>query len=103
MGLILSAITVYFRDIAHFYSVFILAWTYFTPVFYPVSILPQTAMTVMRFNPMYHYINYFRDLVLYGVFPSLRENFLCALISCVSLILGIWIFYRKQDRFVLYI
>lgn len=103
VGLMLSAATVFFRDIAHFYGVFILAWTYFTPIFYPVTILPEVALTAMKFNPMYHYINYFRDLVLYGVFPSLGENFLCALISCISLIIGIWVFYRKQDKFVLYI
>lgn len=40
LGILLSAVTVFFRDIAHFYSVFILAWTYFTPIFYPVEILP---------------------------------------------------------------
>lgn len=103
LGLILAAATVFFRDIAHFYGVFILAWTYFTPIFYPVSILPEAAMKVMKLNPMYHYINYFRDLVLHGIFPSLRENLLCAIISLVSLILGVFVFYRKQDRFVLYI
>ena len=35
VGILLSALTVYFRDIAHFYGVFILAWTYFTPIWYP--------------------------------------------------------------------
>ncbi|WP_243151725.1 ABC transporter permease [Anaerotruncus colihominis] len=103
LGLILAAATVYFRDIAHFYGVFILAWTYFTPVFYPESILPPAAMQVMRFNPMYHYINYFRDLVLYGTFPSLKQNLLCMLISLTVLLVGLVIFYRKQDRFVLFI
>ncbi|MFR6378401.1 MAG: ABC transporter permease [Oscillospiraceae bacterium] len=34
LGTMLAALTVYFRDIAHFYGVFILAWTYFTPIFY---------------------------------------------------------------------
>lgn len=103
MGLTLSAVTVFFRDIAHFYGVFILAWTYFTPIFYPVSILPETALGVMKLNPMYHYINYFRDLILYGRFPGLKENFLCAVISLISLTIGITVFYRKQDKFVLFI
>ena len=35
LGLLLSAVTVYFRDIAYFYSVLLLAWNYFTPVFLP--------------------------------------------------------------------
>lgn len=103
LGLILSAATVFFRDIAHFYNVFILAWTYFTPIFYPASILPEGAMAVMKLNPMYHYINYVRDLVLNGVFPSIRENMICMAISLITLTIGIIVFYRKQDRFVLYI
>ena len=51
---------------------------------------------VMKLNPMYHYINYFRDLILYGRFPGLKENFLCALISLISLTIGITVFYRNR-------
>ena len=96
LGILLSAVTVFFRDIAHFYSVFILAWTYFTPIFYPVEILPDAVMKLMRLNPMYDLVTYMRSLVLYGVFPSLKENLLC-------LCLGLFVFYKKQDKFVLYV
>lgn len=103
MGLMLAALTVYFRDIAHFYSVFVLAWTYFTPVFYPVSILPDMAMKAMQFNPMYHYVSFMRDLVLYGTFPSMKANLICLGIGVAMLALGLFTFYKKQDRFVLYV
>lgn len=56
LSLLLAAATVYFRDIAHFWGVFVLAWTYFTPIFYPVTILPSFAMKIMQLNPMYHYV-----------------------------------------------
>ena len=103
LGLLLSAATVFFRDISHFYGVFVMAWTYFTPIFYPVDILPETARKVMDFNPMYHYVQYMRDLILYGNFPSMRENLICFLFGAVMLVLGTWVFYRKQDKFVLYV
>ena len=103
LGILLSAITVYFRDIAHFYSVFILAWTYFTPIFYPVEILPDAAMKIRKCNPMYHLVSYMRDLVLYGVFPSMKENFLCFGMGAVMLALGLFAFYKKQDNFVLFV
>lgn len=103
LGLLLAAITVFFRDMAHFYGVFVMAWTYFTPIFYPETILSDTAMKVMQFNPMYHYVNYMRDLILYGTFPSMKENLLCFLISAVMLIIGLTVFYKKQDKFVLYV
>ncbi len=103
LGIMLSALTVFFRDIAHFYGVFILAWTYLTPVFYPVSILPPTLMKIMQFNPMYHYITFMRDLVLNGTFPSMKENLICIAMSLAMLVLGLFVFYKKQDKFVLYV
>lgn len=103
VGAALAAMTVYFRDIAHFYGVFILAWTYFTPVFYPVEILPEAAMRFMRLNPMYHLIGYMRSLVLYGTVPGLRENAVCLAVGLVALGAGLLLFYKKQDGFVLYI
>ena len=103
LGILLSAVTVFFRDIAHFYSVFILAWTYFTPIFYPVDILPDAAMKLMQLNPMYHLVTYMRSLVLYGVFPSLKENLLCLCLGLLMLALGLFVFYKKQDKFVLYV
>lgn len=103
LGILLSALTVYFRDIAHFYGVLVLAWTYFTPVFYPASILPPIAMKLMQFNPMYHFVTYMRELVLYGTFPSMKENLLCLLIGVIMLVVGMAVFYKKQDKFVLYV
>lgn len=103
LGILLSAVTVFFRDIAHFYSVFILAWTYFTPIFYPVEILPDTVMKLMQINPMYHLVSYMRSIVLYGVFPSLKENLLCLCLGLLMLALGLFVFYKKQDKFVLYV
>ena len=103
LGILLSAVTVFFRDIAHFYSVFILAWTYFTPIFYPVEILPDAAMKLMQLNPMYHLVTYMRSIVLYGVFPSLKENLLCLCLGLLMLALGLFVFYKKQDTFVLYV
>jgi len=102
-GLFLAAITVFFRDAANFYGVFIMAWTYFTPIFYPVSILPDSAMRLMYWNPMYHYVDYMRQLIIYGQFPGMRENLICFLFGIVSLILGVFAFYKKQDSFVLYV
>ena len=103
LGIMLSALTVYFRDIAHFYGVFVLAWTYFTPIFYPATILNDKAMILMQFNPMYHLVTFMRQLVLYGQFPSLKENLVCFLIGAFMLAIGLRVFYKKQDRFVLFV
>lgn len=102
-GLFLAAVTVFFRDVANFYGVFVMAWTYFTPIFYPTSILPEAALKLMYLNPMYHYVEYMRQLILYGQFPGMKENLVCFLFGVISLVIGVIVFYKKQDRFVLFI
>lgn len=39
VGMALSALSVFFRDVCHLWGVVITAWTYATPLFYPVEIL----------------------------------------------------------------
>lgn len=103
LGIMLSALTVFFRDIAHFYGVFTMVWMYMTPIFYPVSMLPDAVFKIMQFNPMYHYVTFMRELVLNGNFPSMKENLICFGTGIVMLVLGLFVFYKKQDKFVLYV
>lgn len=103
LGFLLSALVVFFRDIGHLWSVVITAWTYATPLFYPISILPDWMLRVMDFNPMYHYVTYLRDIALYGVTPSLGENLLCFGIAIASLAIGYFVFHKLEKKFILYI
>lgn len=103
IGLLLSVLAVFFRDILHLYSVLLTAWTYFTPIFYPITILPKQYQKLFLLNPLYHYISYFRELILAGTVPGFRENMICAVISLLPLLLGLAVFKIQQDRFVLYI
>ena len=103
LSLLLSALAVFFRDVCHLWSVVITAWTYATPLFYPTSILPDWMMTVEQFNPMYHYVTYFRDIVLWGQNPGLETNLLCLLFAAVTLLVGFIVFRRLQKRFILYV
>ena len=103
LGMLLASIQVFFRDVAHFYSVITLAWMYLTPVFYPASLLEDHAKILLILNPMTHYISYMRDLVLYGNVPGLRSTLTCIGISLGMLAIGALSFKRRQDRFILYI
>lgn len=103
LGLMLSALVVYFRDIEHLWGVLITAWTYFTPLFYPVEILPGWAMQIMQWNPMYYYVSYFREIMLYGTTPGLYETLLCVVFAVVTLIIGIIVFQKLQKKFILHV
>jgi ABC-2 type transport system permease protein len=101
LSLILSAATVFFRDVAHLYGVFTTAWMYLTPLFYPFSILPQIAQDVLQFNPMLHFVNYARDVMMYGTVPGLYENLYCIAFALITLVAGLLFFKKAQDNFIL--
>lgn len=104
IGLLLSSVAVLFRDIIHLYGVIITAWTYLTPIFYPVTALDGTIMrTLMEFNPMFHYVEYMRGIILYHTFPSLMENLICIGFALLFLVIGVFAFKKNQDKFILYI
>lgn len=103
LGLILGTCNVFFRDIGHLYGVWTTAWMYLTPIIYPIEILPNFVKSVVAFNPLIYYVNYFRNIVLYGVVPSFRENVICIGIALLFLILGLWVFKANQDKFILHI
>lgn len=103
LSLILASCQVFFRDTAQLYSVFTLAWMYITPIFYPSSLLEEKLKAVLILNPMVHYITYFRDIVLNNTVPSLQQNIICLAVGLIFLIIGLYVFYRNQDRFILHI
>lgn len=103
VGMVLSALAVQFRDVRHLYGVVTLAWMYATPIFYPLSQLPQFAQNLIKLNPMYHYINLFRNLVLYGEIPGPNTWFACTASALVFLLLGLVIFRKQQKNFILYL
>lgn len=103
LGLILSATNVYFRDIGHIYGVLLTAWMYLTPIFYSVDILPVQVKNIIQINPLYHYVSFFRQIVLDGTFPSIQQNLICFGYGAVVFVIGIIVFYRLQRNFILYI
>lgn len=103
LSLLLSTLSVFFRDVIHLWSVILTAWTYATPLFYPADILPGWMMTLERFNPMFHFVNYIRELLLYQRLPSIKLNVACAVCGILMLVVGLLVFRKNERRFILYI
>ena len=104
VGLILSALFVFFRDIQYLYGVFTTALMYASAIIYPVSMLEGSFMGfLINFNPIYWYIDAFRQVVLYGNGLSLMHIVVCLVCAVISMIVGSIVFKKGQDRFILYI
>lgn len=104
LGLFLAAATVFFRDIQYLWGVFVSMWMYLTPLFYPINIIPEEYQNLYKSaNPMYWYIEQFRDIVLYAKFPQFDSIIMGTGLAFLVLILGAGYFNKKQDEFILYI
>ena len=99
--MILSAITVKFRDIMHLYTVFLTALMYLTPVIYPMSMLPGWVYKIVSINPITMIMTMFRNVVIYNTIPTLLQFMVPLVIVILTLFLGLWVFYKEQDTFIL--
>ncbi|MDD3137463.1 MAG: ABC transporter permease [Lachnospiraceae bacterium] len=101
IGLILAAITVKFRDVMHLYSVFCTGLMYLTPIIYPMSILPEPIHTIVSLNPLTGILTMFRNVVIYDTMPTISSLIKCFLVASISLVVGLYVFYKQQDEFIL--
>lgn len=98
--LLLSALTVYFRDLQHIMGIVSMAWQFLTPVMYSEDMVPDELMPIFLCNPMTKIINAYRDVLYYGKFPDFGELMLPTFISVVILIIGFAVFHKLQRNFV---
>ena len=107
MGFILSAVSVFLRDMFYIYGIVIMMWTYLTPIMYDISTISPTLQPFfMKLNPLYHIHKFCkRDNIIWIEFHSLWNHGLyCAVsCSCSLLIIGIIVFKKKQDKFIYYV
>lgn len=101
MSLILSSAMVFFRDTQFLWNVVSLLWMYATPLFYPETIIPDKYSFILKLNPMYHFIRFFRTCILNGVSPEPMEYLICIVFSVGTFLIGAFIFKKNEDKFIL--
>jgi len=103
MGFILSAVSVFLRDMFYIYGVVITLWTYMTPIMYDISIIPENLLFIFKLNPIYWFIKFARDIILYNVIPGLNVWIYCGVFALGVLFLGMFVFKKTQDKFIYYV
>lgn len=106
LGMMLSALAVFFRDVMHLWSVVITAWMYLTPIFWTTDFIGQMAhwiQVLVVVNPMYNYLQFMRDIFLFNTVPSALTFGLCAVWAVVALAVGYTVFHKTEHKFILYI
>lgn len=107
IGLMLSTMAVFFRDVMHLWGVFCTALMYFSAIFYDPFTMEGDGIaivqTFIKYNPMYWYITAFRAVVIKGEVLTPNMLFVCGACAVIMLAIGLLTFRRHQDKFVLYI
>lgn len=101
--LLVSALTVYLRDLAYILGIISMAWQFLTPVMYPQSqvadVLPESLMRIWNLNPMTPVINAYRDILYYKTVPQLETLLAAVVLGVLVLIVGELVFVKMQKGF----
>lgn len=106
IGFVLSSLMVFFHDMEFLWTVFSTIWMYATPIIYSLSMFESKAhwlVELLKWNPMYQYVNFIRTIIIDGAVPSLTNFGMCIGYAALSLLLGSLVFKKCQDRFILYL
>ena len=101
VGLILASMMVFFRDTQFLWGICSMLLMYLTPIFYPETIIPSRFLAIYRINPLYQVITFLRTLLIDGISPAPAEYLTCLICCLIPFLLGVLIFKRTQDKFVL--
>lgn len=102
IGFILSTISVFLRDIFYIYGIILTMWQYFTPLFYDISMISPKLQVLFKFNPLYQFIDFTRQIILYNKMPDSGCWIACILSSILFFVVGCILFKKKQDKFIYY-
>lgn len=103
VGMILSALYMFFRDISYLYDVFTMLLMYMSAIFYDIETFPVWMHRLFLVNPVYCYIKYIRVLVLDGNLPSIEFTLLCTFYALLAAGIGGLIYKKCNHKFLYYI
>ena len=101
MGLswIFASLGVFLRDVSQFIGVAVMTLMFLSPVFYPVSALPEGSRDLLYLNPLTPVIEMTRDVLFWGTVPDLPLLGVCWVASGVIAWLGFIWFQKTRQGF----
>lgn len=102
-GLLLAPLAAFFSDVVELVTVVMTLAMYLTPVFYPMEIIPDRLLWVVRFNPLRSVLEVFRDPIYYGKVPPLPHLTVAVGAALLALAIGALSFRRLSDRIAFYV
>ena len=100
VGLILSALYVFFRDVQYLYDIFTMLLMWMSAIFYSIDTFSVTVQRLFLLNPVFVHIHYFRLVVLFQQVPAWHIHLICGLYALGALAIGSWFYKKFNYRFI---
>ena len=97
LALVVSALTVHFRDIQNILSHLLHLWFFATPVLYDYGDIQGVFRNVLRLNPMAHLMVSYQQMLFHGGFDHWRGLACAGLAALLTYALGAFLFERLRD------
>ncbi|CAD5105888.1 ABC transporter permease [Zestomonas carbonaria] len=100
IGLVLGVLNVFVRDVGQVVPIVLQAWFWFTPIVYPVGIIPDYLRGTIAANPMYPIVDAYHEILVYGNAPDLRQVAVTTGVALALMLLGLFMFRRAVPEMV---
>ena len=103
VGMIMSTLNVFFRDTEYLWNVMLTLIMYMSAIFYyPERILESGFAWIIKYNPLYCIIDIFRGGIM-GYMSDPWNYAYATAFSILTVVFGTYIFWKKQDEFILHL
>ena len=99
VGLVMASVYTFLRDTLPILQIGMMMWFFLTPIFYPLSYVPQPLLTLYSLNPLQSFVSVYRALLLEGKIPFPAEFGLICAWAAAALLVGVVIFARVEPGF----
>ena len=103
LGLILSALFVFFRDMQYLWGIMTQLLMWLSAVFYTIDSYSYTVQCLFLLNPIYLYIRYFRKIVIDGTIPTIQFHLLAMAYALLAFGVGAYMYKRYNHEFLYYV
>lgn len=100
IGLVLGVMNVFVRDVGQVVPIVIQALFWFTPIVYPIEIVPDGLRRVIEYNPMVPIVSAYHDVLVFGNEPEVQQVAITAAVAIGLMLLGLFMFRRAAPEMV---
>ncbi len=99
-SLLLATTFIFFRDVAHLWSIALRIGFFLTPVFYPLDLIAENNRFILALNPLYHLFYFFRQAVLEGTVSIDWNFFYLVSFTVILFAIALKLSLKYQDKLV---